>query len=188
VTAESFDRFVRLPLSSRSVIDEVQPLDETSNEYSDATKQAFAFIYCLVEFVLLMSRADLSKHLLAFERGSNMPPTLGQRHLSTRVACSHPHAGTADKSHTKTWWRRLDSSSSHIAKLCERLPVPECRPRLAPINFRASGTLSNARRITLTRIQQFRVTFLTLSRAINRSNGIGLKSVKLRLQLAKQVR
>jgi len=122
--------------------------------------------------MLLMTRADLSKHLLAFERGSNMPPTLGQRRLSTRVAaCSHPHAGTADKSHTKTWWRRLDSSLSHVTKLCERLPVSEYRPRLAPINFQASGTLSNARRITLTRIQQFRVTFLTLSRAINRSNG-----------------
>jgi hypothetical protein len=81
-----------------------------------------------------------------------------------RIACrkeappwSYPHAGTADKSHTKTWWRR------HVAKLCERLPVSQCRPRVAPITFKASGTLSNARRITLMRIQQFRVTFLTLS-------------------------
>jgi hypothetical protein len=87
-----------------------------------------------------------------------------------RIACrkeappwSSPHAGTADKSRTKTWWRRLDSSPSHIAKLCERLPVSECRPRLAPINFQASGTPSNGRRTTLTRIQQFSVTFLTLS-------------------------
>jgi hypothetical protein len=121
--------------------------------------------------MLLMTRADLSKHLLAFG-ARKQPATYRWTEASFEAGRVFLSAyGTADKSHTKTWWRRLDSSLSHVTKLCERLPVSEYRPRLAPINFQASGTLPNARRITLTRIQQFRVTFLTLSRAINRSNG-----------------
>jgi len=38
--------------------------------------------------MLSMTRAHLSKHLLAFERKSNLPSTLGQKRLLTRVACT----------------------------------------------------------------------------------------------------
>jgi hypothetical protein len=62
--------------------------------------------------------------------------------------------------------RPATSSSFASASLCRNVG-----PAWRSIKFQASGTLSNARRIILTRIQQFRVTFLTLSRAINRSNG-----------------
>lgn len=126
--------------------------------------------------MLSMTRANLSKHLLAFERGSNLPPTLGQERLSTRVACSYPHCGTADKSHTKTWFRRFYSSLSHIDKLCERLPVSEWSegpgtPTWPPSTFRLQELGSTLRGQPSRGFSNFGVTFVTLSRAINRSNG-----------------
>jgi len=53
VAAGSFDRFLSCSprLSSRAVADEIEPLDETSNEYRQASKQALAFIYYVVEFL-----------------------------------------------------------------------------------------------------------------------------------------
>ena len=75
--------------------------------------------------MLSMTRANLNKHLLAFERRNNVPPTLRQKRLLTRIAWTYAHGSIAGIYDTKTWLWLLDSSLSHIAKLCERLPVSE---------------------------------------------------------------